>query len=163
MCISCYGAEQVLQTLACFRILVVCRSHEVAVMFEDWLNSMNMMFLCCHRRSISIGHHLGPSIHKQWQNCINLLAPGSNFVMPKFIIQGSNLGICSANTPMWMSQYLIKKSTLIPLMVMCRQTMSPCWLRSMSPYGVSMPKWVKLRNSTILLLFNFGNVIYPNI
>ena len=48
----------------------------------------------------------------------------------------------------WMSLDLTDdKSTLVQVMAWCRQAtshcMSQCWPRSLSPYGVAMPQWVK--------------------
>ena len=55
------------------------------------------------------------------------------------------------NLPSLMIQNLcIEKSTLVPLMAWCRQAAIYCmcqrWLRSMSPYGVTMPEWALTRN-----------------
>ena len=42
------------------------------------------------------------------------------------------------------------KSTLVQVMAWCRQApshyLSQCWLRSLSPYGVTRPQWVNLHN-----------------
>ena len=48
---------------------------------------------------------------------------------------------------MWMSQSLIKgESALVQVRAQCRQptshNQSPCWLRYMTPYGVTRPQWV---------------------
>ena len=50
--------------------------------------------------------------------------------------------------PRWMPQDLTDdKSTLIQVMAWCRQATShylgQCWPRSMSPYGITRPQWVK--------------------
>ena len=41
------------------------------------------------------------------------------------------------------------QSTLVQVMVWCRQAtshyLSQCWLRSMSPYGISRPQWVNTK------------------
>ena len=49
----------------------------------------------------------------------------------------------------WMSLDLNdEKSTLVQVMAWCHQTasnyLSQCWPRSLSPYGVTRPQWVKL-------------------
>ena len=48
------------------------------------------------------------------------------------------------------------KSTLIQVMAWCRQAtshyMSQCWLRSLSPYGVTRPQWIKHYILKLLLL-----------
>ena len=51
----------------------------------------------------------------------------------------------------WMSLDLNEdKSTLVQVMVWCRQAtshyLSQCWPRSLSPYGVTRPQWVKWRS-----------------
>ena len=48
----------------------------------------------------------------------------------------------------WMPQDLtVDKSTLVQVVAWCRQAtshyLSQCWLRSMSPNGVTRPQWVK--------------------
>ena len=46
------------------------------------------------------------------------------------------------------------KSTLVQVMAWCRQAtshyLSQCWPRSMSPYGVTGPQWVKLCKSNCI-------------
>ena len=49
----------------------------------------------------------------------------------------------------WMPQELTDdQSTLVQVMAWCRQAtshyLSQCWLRSLSPYGVTRPQWVKV-------------------
>ena len=88
---------------------------------------------------------------------VNSLVPGRfgcdlknsifNFVLFKLI------GILRAlydNALRWMTRNITDdQSTLVQVMAWCRQATShylgQCWSRSMSPYGVIMPKWV---NST---------------
>ena len=45
------------------------------------------------------------------------------------------------------------QSTLVQIMALCRQAtshyLSQCWSRSLSPYGVTSPKWVKVRLSSM--------------
>ena len=49
---------------------------------------------------------------------------------------------------LWMSLYLIDKSTSVQVMAWCRQApshyLSQCWPRYMPPYGVTGPQWVKI-------------------
>ena len=52
------------------------------------------------------------------------------------------------NSFWWMPQiFTDDKSTLVQVMAWCRQAashyLSQCWLRSLSPYGVTRPQWVK--------------------
>ena len=54
----------------------------------------------------------------------------------------------------WMSLYLTDdKSTLVQVMNWCRQAtsdyLSLCWLRSLSPYGVTRPQWVSIGTTAI--------------
>ena len=48
----------------------------------------------------------------------------------------------------WTSLDLSDKSTLVQVMAWCRQAtrhcLNQCWPRSLSPYGVTRPQWVKL-------------------
>ena len=49
------------------------------------------------------------------------------------------------------------RSTLVPVMARCRQEtshyLSQCWPRSMSPYGITRPQWVKFFHSTNTVAF----------
>ena len=48
------------------------------------------------------------------------------------------------------------KSPLVQVMVWCRQAashyLSQCWPRSLSPYDVTRPQWVKINRTTICIL-----------
>ena len=50
------------------------------------------------------------------------------------------------------------KSTLVQVMAWCRQAtshyLSQCWPRSLSPYGVTRPQWVKLKSCEISFAHN---------
>ena len=84
---------------------------------------------------------------------VNSLAPGKSECDFKNSIFNlvSLTGICRtsyANTLRWMPLDLTDgKSTLVQVMAWCRQATShylnQCWPRSMSPYGVTKPQWVK--------------------
>ena len=57
----------------------------------------------------------------------------------------------------WMSlDFTDDKSTLVQVMAWCRQATShylnQCWLRSMLPYGVTRPQWVKDVCNKLLVL-----------
>ena len=83
----------------------------------------------------------------------NSLAPGifeMNFVQVIFKINLAIYGrsISSEIVLRWMSMDLTDdKSTLVQVMAWCHQAtshyLSHCWPRSMSPYGVPRPQWVK--------------------
>ena len=83
---------------------------------------------------------------------LNSLAPGtcgSNFnsMMFKLIIEKRNFSTPCKIALRWMSQNLTnEKSTLVQVMVWCRQAtshyLSQCWPRSMLQYGVTRPQWV---------------------
>ena len=53
------------------------------------------------------------------------------------------------NALQWMRQNITDdKSTLVQVMAWCRQAtshyLSQCWLRSLSPYGITRPQWVNI-------------------
>ena len=85
--------------------------------------------------------------------CLNSLAPGRygchskdgifNLVLLIGIFRSSH-----DNALWWMPQDLTDdKSTLVQVMASCRQAtshyLSQCWLRTLWPYGVARPQWVK--------------------
>ena len=86
----------------------------------------------------------------QW---VNSLAPGSfkfefRYVIFKPILVNGGWGISYEIALRWMPQDLNNdKSTLVQVMAWCRQAtshyLSQCWLRSMSPNGVTGSQWVK--------------------
>ena len=92
----------------------------------------------------------------------NSLAPGKfewNFrhVIFKQILVIDGWGISCAIALIWMSLDVADdQSTLVQVMAWCRQAtshyLSQCWPRSLSPYGVTRPQWVK---SDHVLLFVF--------
>ena len=83
----------------------------------------------------------------------NSLAPGRfkvNFrwVIFKLISVVNGWGISCENTFIWVSlDHTYDKSTLVQVMAWCHQAtshyLSQCWPRSLSPYGVTRPQWVK--------------------
>ena len=84
---------------------------------------------------------------------LNSLAPGRfqlNFtwVIVQLILVIDGWGISFEIVLLWMSLYLIDdKSTLVQVMAWCRQAtshyLSQSWPRSLPPYGVTRPQWVK--------------------
>ena len=85
---------------------------------------------------------------------INSLAPGKfefnlRWVILKLILMIDCWVISCEIAVRWMSFDLTDdKSTLAPVMAWCIQAtshcLSQCWPRSMSPYGITRPQWVKL-------------------
>ena len=83
----------------------------------------------------------------------NSLAPGKfqwNFrhVIFKQILVIDGWGIACEIAQIWMSLvFTDDQSTLVQVMAWCRQATShylnQCWPRSLSPYGVIRPQWVK--------------------
>ena len=90
---------------------------------------------------------------------LNSLAPGRSECDSKNVIFNLVLliGIFRSshdNALRWMSQDLTDdKSRLVQVMAWCHQATShylnQCWPRSMSPYGVIRPQWVKLKSREI--------------
>ena len=87
------------------------------------------------------------------RNPVNSLAArerwGSNFTIFKLILRIDILGACCGNCLRWIPQNPIDiKPTLFQVIAWCRQTtdhcLSLCWLRSMSPFGVTTKQWVSL-------------------
>ena len=84
---------------------------------------------------------------------INSLAPGKfewnfTYVIFKLILVIDGWGIYFEIALIWMSLDLTDdQSTLVQVMAWCRQATShyltQCWPRSLSPYGVTKPQWVK--------------------
>ena len=81
----------------------------------------------------------------------NSLAPGRfkfKLVIFKPILVDGGWGMSYEIALRWMPQDLTDdKSTLVQVMAWCCQAashyLSQCWPRSMSPYGVTRPQWVK--------------------
>ena len=89
----------------------------------------------------------------KWVHLVNSLAPGKfewNFrhVIFKQILVIDGWGISCEIALIWMSlDFTDDQSTLVQVMAWCRQAtshyLSQCWPKSMSPYGVTRPQWVK--------------------
>ena len=94
----------------------------------------------------------------------NSLAPGRFDCSPKLVNfkLSSTINIFSIICEIairWMPQHLTDHhSTLVQVMAWCRQAtshyLSQCWPRSMSPYGVIRPQWVKITQSTDVTCWN---------
>ena len=84
---------------------------------------------------------------------INSLAPGKfewnfRYAIFKLILEIDGWGISYEIALIWMSlDFTDDQSTLVQVMAWCRQAishyLSQCWPRSLSPYGVTRPEWVK--------------------
>ena len=94
---------------------------------------------------------------------VNSLAPGKfewNFrhVIFKQILVIDGWGISCEIALRWISLNLTDdKSTLVQVMAWCHQAtshyLSQCWLRSLSPYGVTRPQWVKPKSWMLHIWF----------
>ena len=83
----------------------------------------------------------------------NFLAPGKfewnfRYLILQIISVIDGWGISNELALRWMSLDLADdQSTLVQVMAWCRQAtshyLSQCWPRSLSPYGVTRPQWVK--------------------
>ena len=70
------------------------------------------------------------------------------YVIFKWISVTDGWGISSEIALIWMSlDFTDDQSTLVQVMAWCRQAtshyLSQCWPKSLSPYGVTRPQWVK--------------------
>ena len=83
---------------------------------------------------------------------LNSLAPGTcgnNFksVTSEYLLLMKFLSTCCEIALMWIPQNIVDESTLVQVMVWCRQATShylnQCWLRSPTPYAVTRLQWVK--------------------
>ena len=111
-----------------------------------------------------MGHEV--LIHGCFTLYFNSLAPGRFEInlrkaIFKLILMIGGWGIFCKIALRWMSMDVIDdKSTLVQVMAWCRQAtshyLSHCWPRSMSPYGITRPQWVKL---LIVCLRNFVSVL----
>ena len=119
-------------------------------------------FNCCVAMSVLINHRRWKSIFivcsKQFSmSKVISLAPGRCdydliVVLFKLITRIDILNIPYKTVLRWMLQYLIGVlSTLVQVMAWCCQAishyLSQCWPRSMSPYCVTRPQWVKDPNN----------------
>ena len=87
----------------------------------------------------------------QWVNSLETWRYGSNFkcITFKLIIQNRSFGIWCEIALRWIPQnFTNEKSTLLQVMAWCHQAtshyLSWCWPKSMSPYGMIRPQWVKI-------------------
>ena len=89
-----------------------------------------------------------------WDCCPGALTlshwPLGNFryVIFKRILVTDGWGISCEIALIWMSLYFTDdQSTLVQVMAWCRQApshyLNQCWHRSLSPYGITGPQWVK--------------------
>ena len=111
---------------------------------------------CQSQAPITLWWHLWMMVLKHFQcpcTDINSLAPRKfewnlRFIIFKWSLVIAGWGISHEIALMWMSLDLTDdQSTLVQVMAWCCQTashyLSQCWPRSLSPYGVTRPQWVK--------------------
>ena len=101
------------------------------------------------------------------QEGINSLAPGKfelnfRYIIFKRISLTDGWGISCEMALIWMSLDLTDdQSTLVQVMAWCHQAtshyLSQCWPRSLSPYNVSRPQWVKSHGIYCLPAFKASN------
>ena len=101
----------------------------------------------CQATSLTMTGTAGPDLN------INSLAPGKfkwnfRYVIFKLILVIDGWGISCEIVLIWMSlDYTDDQSTLVQVMAWCHQAtrhyLSQCWPRSLLPYGVTRPQWVK--------------------
>ena len=119
----------------------------------DSMSHWDLLILLTGPANISVDiSDIVPPGHDSWCVPINSLAPGRfwlniRWVIFKQILVTDGWVISCEITLRRMSQGLTDdKSTLVQVMVWCRQATShyqnQCWPRSMSPYGVTRPQWV---------------------
>ena len=98
-----------------------------------------------------------------WIFLLNSLAPGKfewnfRYVIVKQILVIDGWGISCEIALIWMSlDFTDDQSTLVQVMAWCHQATShylhQCWPRSLSPYGITRPQWVKISFCQILLIW----------
>ena len=94
-----------------------------------------------------------------YQFIVNSLAAGKfewhfRFLIFQIVSVIDGQGISCETALRWMSLDLIDdKSSLVQVMAWCRQAtshyLSQCWLRSISPNGVTRPQWVKVERNIL--------------
>ena len=117
-------------------------------------NKSNYFKIICMQLKYEINERclIGPS---NWFPVINSLVPGKfewhfRYLIFQTISVINGWGIsCELALLRWMLLDLTDdKSTLVQVMAWCHQAtshyLSQCWLRSLSPYGVTRPKWVNM-------------------
>ena len=115
-------------------VVVICKSHISARVNDTTYNEVNCQCIIV----------------------INSLAPGkfewnSRYVIFRWILMIDGWGISCEIALIWMSLDLTDdQSTLVQVIAWYRQAtshyLSQCWPRSLSPYGITRPQWVKVKN-----------------
>ena len=99
----------------------------------------------------------------------NSLAPGKFELNFKYVIfkrismtDGWSISCEIALIWMWLD-FTNHQSTLVQVMAWCQQAtshyLSKCWPRSLSPYGVTRPPWVKVYNCTKILFVQLNCIV----
>ena len=103
---------------------------------------------CCPRSQSPYG-----ITRPQWVNSLSPVKFEWNFryVILKQILLIDDWIICCEIAQIWMSlDFTDDQSILVQVMAWCRQAtshyLSQCWPRSLSPYGITRPQWVKKNN-----------------
>ena len=98
------------------------------------------------------------------QGKLNSLAPGRfkwNFYKLMWEIDGWGIW-CEISLGWLPLDHTCNKSTMVQVTAWCRQAtshyLSQCWPRSMSPYGVTRPQWLK--NKSYLFLWCHVKIIF---
>ena len=113
-----------------------------------------------------------PSTASTRQTTLNSLAPGrsecdSKNVIFNIVLQIGIFRPSHDNVLLWMPQDLTDdKSTLVQVMAWCRQAtshyLSQCWPRSVSPYGITRPQWVKRLKTTVSTIGYWSVLLIQN-
>ena len=103
---------------------------------------------CCPRSQSPYG-----ITRPQWVNSLSPVKFEWNFryVILKQILLIDDWIICCEIAQIWMSlDFTDDQSILVQVMAWCHQAtshyLSQCWPRSLSPYGITRPQWVKKNN-----------------
>ena len=99
---------------------------------------------------------------------LNSLAPGKckwnfRYLIFKQVLVIDGWRISCKIALIWMSlDFTDDQSTLVQVMAWCRQAtshyLSQCWPRSLTPYGVTRPQWVKWQNGVRVCQGTCGSV-----
>ena len=131
-----------------------------------WLSSVHLYLTTTSSSGGAASSPEWGHIHVSLWPHFNSMAPGRfqfnlRKVIFKLTLVNGGWGISYEIALRWMPQDLTDdKSTLVQLMAWCRQAtshyLSQCWLRCMSPNGVTRPQWVNTEPSSPT--FTIGNM-----
>ena len=165
VCCGCWEEQFSLSVLTNDSPKLTCTGHLLGIC-QKFLREMTakywkfniFVYDICHL-SVPVNHTSEWLSDNQVGYCIcveppfNSLAPGKfewnfRYVFFKWILMVDGWGISSEIALILMSMdFTDDQSTLLQVMAWCRQAtshyLSQCWPRSLSPYGVTRPQWVK--------------------